>query len=183
MADDLLEGLEPLLKRMTILTERGQVSVLRSALRGGMKIIATQMKADLSPKVKQAKRAIKSRFEKARGNRPMVAKVGVGVGKRRKPKTGEIRKVRHEGLSAGVGIGPQNIHWWVAGTKQRTTGKQGRKGKLTGNAFMNRGAMPAMQPGLARRAAQKKRGQIKAAMIERGALQLKKEILKLQKIK
>jgi hypothetical protein len=43
--------------------------------------------------------------------------------------------------------------------------------------------MPSMQPGLAKIAYAKSAGKIKAEMIKRGALQLQKEIDKLQKVK
>jgi hypothetical protein len=137
------------------------------------------MKADTSPRVKEARKGVRSRFKK--GKTRVEALAGFGVGKRRKKKI--TKPVNSKGnRKGGIGIGAQNIHWWVAGTKKRTTGRT-KSGKITGSGFMNRGRMPAMQPGLARIAYQKSNGKIQAEMIKRGALALKKEIVKLWKIR
>lgn len=159
-----VHGLETILKRMDVLKNTGKVAVLRAAIRGGLNVIGKQMKKDLDPKAKKGKLGVKSRFKK--GSRKIAAKVGFGIGKKKDAKP-VVRKKR-----SGVGISRNNIHWWVAGTKTRTT-KSGS----------DRGKMPSMQPGLARIAYSKSKGQINAEMIKRGALQLTKEINKLQKVK
>lgn len=180
MAD--VDGLETILRRMDSFATKGKISVVRAAIRGGLNAAGKQMKADLSSKVKLGRTAVKSRFKK--GKTKVEALVGFGVGKRKKKAQIVKRKRTSKG---GVGIGAQNVHWWIAGTKQRRTG-HGRSGghKIKNGqraAVMNRGVMPAMQPGLARIATQKAQGKIRAAMIERGSIQLKKEIVKLQTVK
>lgn len=178
MSSEVVSAVNTLLKRLDSLEKKGKVAVVRAAIKGGLNVVVKQMKADTSPKVKEARKGVRSRFKK--GKTRVEALAGFGVGKRRKKKTTKPIKARGK-RKGGVGIGPQNIHWWVAGTKKRTTGA--KKGKRTGSGIMNRGRMPAMQPGLARIAYQKSKGKIQAEMIKRGALALKKEIVKLQKIR
>jgi len=52
---------------------------------------------------------------------PVVAKVGLGVGKRKKPPP----RTR-----SGVGVSKQNIHWFVLGTKERVTKTGKPRGKI-----------------------------------------------------
>lgn len=173
--DIRMVGLETVLKRMQTTKDKSSLSIGRAMVRGGLNVIGKQMKADLQPKARKGKTAVKGRFKK--GNLRIVAKVGFGVGPRNKKSI--IPALR--GKRGGVGIGPNNIHWWVAGTKRRFTGAI--NGKPTGNRILNRGSMPAMQPGLARIAYAKSVGKVKAEMIKRGALQLNKESDKLKKVK
>lgn len=168
-------GIETLIRRMEALKQTGKVSVMRSAIRGGLNAVGKQMKADLDPKAKQGKVAVKSKFKK--GKKRITAKVGFGVGKKR----GKTYPVNRKGnRKAGVGIDGNNVHWWVAGTGRRWTGTG--KGRKRGGRQMYRGAMPAMQPNLATIAYAKSKGKVKAEMIKRGALQLEKEAKKLQRI-
>lgn len=162
-----IDGLDTILKRMAVLKQSSKVSVMRSAIRGGLNAIGKQMKADLDPKAKQGKVAVKSKFKK--GKKRITAKVGFGVGKKRGK---EYPKNRKGNRKSGVGIDGNNIHWWVAGTSRREARNN-----------MNRGAMPAMQPKLATIAYAKSRGKVKSEMIKRGALQLEKEAKKLRRIK
>ena len=170
-----LDGVREILNRLRELDKKAKVPVLRAAIRGGLNVIGKQMKADLDPKVKLGRKAVKSRFKK--GKWKIVAKVGFGVGPRNK-KSPETKPRPKRG---GVGMGPNNIHWWVAGTNRRETGR--KRGKPTGYPVQFRGAMPAMQPGLARIAYAKSAGKVREEMIKRGALQLQKEVTKLQKVK
>lgn len=161
-------GLETTIRRLGAMKDKSSISIARAMVRGGLNVTGKQIKKDLDPKAKDAAKSVKSRFKK--GKFKIVAKVGFGVGPRNKKKSTTRPRTKKQG---GVGIGPNNIHWWVIGTKQRATTK----------TKANRGKMPAMQPGLARIAYQKSAGKIKAEMIKRGALQLKKEVIKLQKVK
>lgn len=167
-------GIETLIRRMEALKQTSKVSVMRSAIRGGLNQIGKQMKADLDPKAKQGKVAVKSKFKK--GKKRITAKVGFGVGKKRGKTYPKSKKTRR----SGVGIDGNNVHWWVAGTDHRWTGTG--KGRKRGGRQMYRGAMPAMQPKLATIAYAKSKGKVKAEMIKRGALQLEKEAKKLQRI-
>ncbi len=159
---------------MESLKGSSKVAVMRSAIRGGLNVVGKQMKEDLDPKAKKGKTAVKSRFKK--GKRVITAKVGFGVGK----KKGKTFPVSTKARKSGVGIDGNNVHWWVAGTGRRWAGTG--KGRKRGGRQMYRGSMPAMQPKLASIAYSKSQGKIKAEMIKRGALQLEKEVKKLQRI-
>lgn len=167
-----VQGLDVLVKRMKALEQKGQEKVAKAAVRGALNVIAKQMKKDVDSKVKDGRKGIKGKLKSTR--KEVTAKVGVGVGQKKK----KLRQMQaamaltRPKSRGGVGIGPNNIHWWVAGTKTRTS-----------RPSVNRGRMPSMQPGLARIAATKAAGKVKAEMIKRGALQLVKEARKLQTIR
>lgn len=164
-----IEGLQTLLKRLEGLGSKSKVRIVRAAIRGAMNVQGKAIKKQTAKKVKNATVAVKGRMLKKRGE--VAGKVGFGVGKQGTRKTGEKEGLRPAGR--GVGISGRNIHWWVAGTAQRIQSTTNRP----------TGAMPAMQPGLAAIAYAQAAGKINAEMIKRGALQLQKEIKKLQGIK
>lgn len=163
---DAVLGLETILKRMDELNDRGKVNVLRSAIRTGLNAIGAQIRKDLDPKAIEAKKSVRSRFKA--GRRKIVAKVGFGVGPRNKKRTD--MKPRAKGRP-GVGIGPNNVHWWISGTGPRR------------NRYGPTGSMPAMQPGLARLAAARVTVSMSSKMAKSAAKQLNKEVAKLQRIK
>lgn len=165
---EVVEGLDLLLKKMSVLENRSAEKILGAMVRAKLNVIGKQMKKDTSKKVKEGRRAVRARFKHKIIKNTIKALVGFGVGKRKKnePK----QKNRQGNKRGGVGISAQNIHWWVAGTGQRETKRWGE----------DRGKMPAMQPGLAAQASRKSRGQQNKFMIERGALMLKKELSKLE---
>lgn len=167
MSDDLISGALVITRRLDYMSMKGQRSIAASMIRAGLNVTAKQIRKDTDTKAKDARKTVKGRFKKGRKQFVLDAKVGFRVGKKAHAKVLRPRKAG----KGGVGISGQNIHWWVAGTKGRKTQR---------NA--DRGRMPAMQPGLARIAYAKSAGNIKAEMIKRGALQLKKEIVKLQRI-
>lgn len=170
MADNqTVEGLDAILRKLTELEKKGSGRVLAAIIRAQLNAIGKQMKADVDPKVKEGRKGVRSRFKNNAKKNVIQAKVGFGVGPKRKLQ--RVLKMKGN-RRQGQGIAAQNIHWWVSGTKQRTT--------TTGSK--NRGRMPAMQPGLARIAAAKSKGQQNKEMIKRGALQLQKEVVKLQKM-
>ena len=182
--DVTIEGLDELLKALEEFKGKPAARVLKSAIRGGLNIVGKQMKADVDPKVKAGAKAVKTKIKERRG--VLTAKVGFGVGRKRL-KAGTVTVAQR--TKPGVGIGPRNIHWWVAGTHERITGyrtrrKQGvitKRIRKANKPVRSTGIMPAMQPKLAWIAYQKRKGQINAEMIKRGALQLKKEIAKTAK--
>lgn len=113
----------------------------RLGRRGGKKAAAAGVRASLTP-VRKAMRAainasgaskelkraarktVASRFKKSRKTGRKEAKVGLGVGKQKKPN-------KRSG-TAGVGISKTNIHWFVLGTDERKT-KSGRNaGRIEG---------------------------------------------------
>ena len=164
---EVVEGLDLLLKKMSVLENRSAEKILGAMVRAKLNVIGKQMKKDTSKKVKEGRKGVRARWKHKINKNMIKALVGFGVGKRKK---NEPKQANRQGNKrGGVGISAQNIHWWVAGTEQRET----RYGS-------DRGQMPAMQPGLAAQAARKSRGQQNKFMIERGALMLKKELSKLE---
>jgi hypothetical protein len=186
MIDDTVEGLDQILRKLSYLETKGADKVLSAMIRGQLNAIEKQMKKDTDSKVKEGRKGVRSRFKNKKKKNWIQAKVGFGVGKKKKNAPKFVRKGNKRG---GVGISAQNIHWWVAGTKNRqtggkTTGRGKRKmRRLNGKAIMDRGSMPSMQPGLAAIAATKSRGKQNAEMIKRGALALEKEVVKLKAIR
>lgn len=168
MKHGTVDGLDSILRALSTLETKGAGRVLTAMIRGQMAPIQKQMKSDVNRKVKEGRKGVRSRFKNKKKKNEITAKVGFGVGKKSKKAPAKIN--RKGGRRGGVGISAQNIHWWVAGTKQRQTKR---------NA--NRGSMPSMQPGLAAIAATKSAGKQNAEMIKRGALALEKEVLKLKK--
>lgn len=175
-----IDGLDTIIKRMDAIKKNGGTNVAQAMIRAGLNVIGKQMKKDLSPKVRAGRAGVRSRFKRNKKKGIVTAKVGFGVGKKRKKAPKVVN--RKGNRKSGVGIAENNVHWWVAGTKQRTTGRT-KSGKATGYAAQNRGRMPAMQPQLAAIAYAKSKGQIQREMVKRGALQLKKEIDKTKRIK
>lgn len=179
MADnEVIEGLDQILRKLDQFETKAADRILSAMIRGQMKPIEQQMKKDVDPQVKEGRKGVRSRFKNKRKKNEITAKVGFGVGKKKKNATKVVN--RKGGKRGGVGISAQNIHWWVAGTGIRTTGGHFQRVKNKGSRQMNRGSMPAMQPGLAAIAATKSRGKQNAEMIKRGALALEKEVLKLR---
>lgn len=194
MADnESIDGLDLILRKLEALEAKASGRVLATIIRAQLNVIGKQMRADLDSKVKEGRKGVRSRFKNNAKKNFITAKVGFGVGKK---KSAKPRKSKRSSRG-GVGIGAQNIHWWVAGTDKRTTGTgRGRKQVRVGTyrdgtaninyvngAMMNRGRMPSFQPGLAKIAASKSRGRQNAEMIKRGALALQKEVLKIQNMR
>lgn len=164
-----IDGLDSILKKLTILETKSAGKVLAAIVRAQLTVIGKQMKADVDKKVKEGRKGVRSRFKNSARKNVIKAVVGFGVGKKKK---NAPKKVNSKGnRKGGVGISAQNIHWWVAGTKERQTKRDA-----------DRGSMPSMQPGLAAIAQQKSAGKQNAEMIKRGALALEKELKKIQSI-
>lgn len=177
-----IDGLDSILKKLTILETKSAGKVLAAIVRAQLTVIGKQMKADVDKKVKEGRKGVRSRFKNSARKNVIKAVVGFGVGKQPRKKNAKLKPVNRKGNRlGGVGISAQNIHWWVAGTKQRKTGLN-RLRKPHPPAPHDTGTMDAMQPGLASIAQRKSAGQQNAYMIERGALALEKEIQKIKAI-
>jgi hypothetical protein len=172
---EAVRGLNKLLKKFTVIETKSANKVLAAMVKAKLGVIAKQIKKDTAGKVKAARKGVKMRFKISKADK-MTAIVGFGVGKRKKKKPAPRNSQGNK--NGGVGIGPTNIHWWVAGTAKRMTGA--KKGKVNNKKVADRGRMPAMQPNLAAEAAAKSKGQQNKLMVERGALALKKELTKLK---
>lgn len=145
-------GADEILKTLGELKTTGQKKVARVSLQAGLKVIGEEMKRQVDPRVKHVAKQVGYRITI---HRQMVtrAKVGFNVGKRKASKPR-----RRKAGSAGVGIGPANLHWFISGTKERfkygrfSNGKSRRASKrlaLESGSAIRTGAMPAQQPGLA----------------------------------
>lgn len=166
MTAAFMEGLKPLQKRLDALKKGSRESIERSAVRAGLNVIGSGIKKGLSTTVKHVRPSVKSRFK--RGRVRIVAKVGFGVGPRNKKQT----KTRDRKDRGGVGISANNIHWWLLGTKQRST----KSGK-------NTGIMPAQQPGMVPRAYAANKAAAFKKMVDAARKRLDKEAAKLRKVK
>lgn len=178
MADTVsieVQGLQEAIDNIEFLRDSARVSIARASLRGGMTIVAKQMRSDLDPKAKEAKRAVGTRFKATRTGLIIEAKVGFGVGKN--PSKLGRKKARASGRK-GVGITARNIHWWTIGTGSRTLKRGSQRGPQAGHPT---GMMRAMQPNLASRAYAKVRTQVHRTMEQRFEKQLAKEVAKLKR--
>lgn len=148
--------------------------VMMAGLRVVLNTIGSEMKKRLDRKVKVAAKGVKSKV-KGRGDR-LIAKVGFGVGR----KLADMEKLapdRPKG-KPGVGISAVNVHWWIAGTKERYRNGSGKPtvDQITKRYVRPKGAptgtMPAKQPGLATLAAvaASKRAETKAIEVMRKRL-------------
>lgn len=172
MADDLtIEGLQELTRLFREMETNSGRRIVKAALRAAVNEIAKEMRRELSPKVKQARKAIR---HIVKGSKRVTAKVGVHVGK------GRNKQPRHAPSAAnrGVGIGARNVHWWINGTQQRFRGqKRSAPGTARpGKQLQSTGAMPAQQAGLASLAFRRVAGRLPALMQQRADKQLQKEI-------
>lgn len=100
---------------------------MRTGLAKAMRLLAKQMKAQVPTDKKRLKVLIASRAEGTKKD-AFAAKSGAGVGD-------AYKKVAKRGAKKqGVGISGANVHWLMAGTKQRNTKKDSNRGKLPASA-------------------------------------------------
>lgn len=170
-----IDGVEQLMRRFGELKNQKMTRrVMSATLKGGLDAIGKQMKKDLDPEVKSGKTAVKSRVM-FRKSGELVAKVGFGVGRKKKKtvaqKARAIKKRQGRKRGTGVGISGQNVHWWIAGTAER---RQLTTGQRTG-------IMPAMQRGLASKAQQKVSGRLMSEMEKKGRKAFDKELRRINR--
>lgn len=148
MAKSELLGVKELEHALSTLSKVEARKVARSSLGKALRVLTKAIKADIPPNLKDMKRAIGQRMDKAKGGPDAGkhrAKAGVGVGKKSKRQA----KVKDRTGRPGVGIAKENAHWFVLGTAGRTTKNGGW-----------RGAMPPQLPHLVRAAAAKVKPEI-----------------------
>jgi hypothetical protein len=148
-------------KNIRTLQEALPKKIARKALAEVGKFGVKKIKGQVPGRYRGVRKAIKWRQKKLRYNKGQPSiKIGAGVGKAKVPGEATTQKNNREGR-AGVGFGPQNIHWWFLGTKKRFTGSKrkraGRRKNLfgqtktkyirvsTGNPKRNRGRMPPQE--------------------------------------
>lgn len=143
----LITGLEDVDRKLATLKLGAANKIARPALTKGARHLLKKAKAQVPPNMKAAKRALGMVVDSKGGKskNQQRAKVGAAVGKAAKAVQKEDRAGK-----AGVGIGPENIHWFILGTTTRETGSVQRTGyrKLTGNKIKRTGIMPAQMPHL-----------------------------------
>jgi len=128
----ILTGDKELDARLNKIKLRAANKIVRPAMLRGMRLILKSIKSRVPTNLKGAKRAMGMSL-KVKGD-AAVAKIGAGVGKRKKKSTAKEGPVRAKG--SGVGIGARNIHWFILGTGPRTQKKTGQ----------DTGSMPAQIP-------------------------------------
>ena len=118
-----ISGLKDLRKTLDSLPPEARKSLWSGMQQGGT-VILRSIRSRVPASYKSLKKALDKRFRKGSKSKPLVAKIGAGVGKRQpKPERPKGR---------GVGITKDNVHWALLGTLKRFT-RRGRK---------PRGAMP-----------------------------------------
>lgn len=98
-----------------------QTKILRGAVSKAMRIIVKSIKGKIPPNFKDAKKAIGGRIlKRVAGSKDVKAKFGAAVGKKQaKAKLAAQDRKHSRAGRPGVGIGPENIHWFILGTAKR----------------------------------------------------------------
>jgi hypothetical protein len=171
MTEPTIEGLQELTRLFQQMETKSGRRIVKAALRAAVTEIGKEMRRELSPKVKEARRSIRGIVK---GSKRVTAKVGVHVGKGR---DAQPAKKRTPSTGGGVGIGARNVHWWILGTTERFRGRKRRSDvPRLGQSLVSTGRMPAQQAGLASLAFRRAAGRLPALMQARADRQLQKEL-------
>lgn len=168
-----MKGLAEQLKALGRGLEQFKDSTRRKIVRGGvtkaLRRLNKAIKGKVPPNLKDIKKAVGYRLAKATGTDLIGGKVGAGVGikAKRKEALAAKRQKRREGHD-GVGIGPENVHWFILGTVDRT--------HAGGNST---GRMPAQVPDIIRSGMSSAKGEAFQAMADHIEEGIKKEAAKL----
>ena len=107
---------------LAVFRQSTQNKIVRGGVAKAMRVVVKAIKGKIPPNFKDAKKAIGGRMMKrVQGSANLAtAKVGAAVGmKQDKVKMrAQDRKHKRSGRP-GVGIGPENIHWFILGTDNR----------------------------------------------------------------
>lgn len=170
MQTGTISGLEKVRFKLKELDKKVQDKLSRESITASLKVIAKAIKSEVPSGWKEGRKAIGWSFRKggsrSRHSGVTFAKAGVGAGvkKARRMKGGKSREGRK-----GVGQSASNFHWFVLGTKERSTGskragahkagaenrrvptggKIQRTGKLKPNAIVKRGSLKSKAAALA----------------------------------
>ena len=128
-----IEGVDKLLRTLDKTKDKAVKKAIRAGIRSGLTVVAKQVRREVTGA------SIRSHSDKAASRREIIrslkktvgtklkqdqqkisrAKVGFGVGKKRLTEDAaeQNRKARKQAGRSGVGIGAQNVHWFVLGTK------------------------------------------------------------------
>lgn len=95
----------------------------RSTMTKAVRLTVKKIKAKVPSAQKSIRKAIGGNVKRRRGGADrgiVTAKAGAAVGKKQQNNR-EPRK------SGGVGIGPENVHWYILGTDERTVDATGQR--------------------------------------------------------
>jgi hypothetical protein len=95
-----------------------------AGIRSGMSVIGKAIRSEIP--IVHLRKTIGQKLKRLR-NGKIIAKVGAGVGKK-----GDFRDMlgARKTNGKGVGISNRNIHWYLAGTKKRTTRRGANRGQM-----------------------------------------------------
>lgn len=128
MAAIRITGDKALDKKLTNLKDNVAKKAMRKGIGAGLGVVVKGIKSEVPSQYKDAKRAIGGSFRRSRGNE-FSAKAGASVGVKQKTlkKREAAQKAKRDGKGkskGSVGIGARNIHWFILGTAQRSTGSK-----------------------------------------------------------
>jgi hypothetical protein len=162
-----------------------QRKIARSALQKGMRVVNKAVKSEVpGGPLKIIKKFIGMRLLKRAAGQEIAGKVGVGVGKGASKKIGKKDRANRP----GVGIGPQNVHWFILGTKPRYQGvkttrnrKTGEVTSVTRTAALDRytGIMPPQVPDIVKAGFEKSYSQALRVIIKATEEGIQKEAAKI----
>ena len=114
-------GVPELQKRFRKLEAKVQTKLVKAAVTAGGRVVVKAIKRNIPSNLKDGRKAIGFRFSKGKGahSGKTFAKAGVGVGLKKSKKAGKSRTGR-----PGVGVGASNLHWFIMGTEERSTGSK-----------------------------------------------------------
>lgn len=149
--------------------ESTQKRIVRGGVSKALRVLSKGIKGKVPPQFKDLKKVIGTRMAKAAAGSNIGGKVGAGVGIKAKKKEEQKQKrdKKREGRP-GVGIGAENVHWFIMGTDERT--KKG--GAPTGK-------MPAQVPDIVKEGVSSSWNEAQQKMVEHIRAAIPKEAAKL----
>lgn len=154
-----LTGVRKLDRKLQALDRKVQKKLIRSAVNKALTVAKKVIKSEIPAKYPDLRKSIGKRLAKAKTGSAKgitVGKVGAAVGVTAKRRTKNAAKKRPR-KKPGVGIGPENAHWFLMGTKDRQTGHKqirlsGKKYRIdTHKPIHNTGRMKSVAPGAVER--------------------------------
>lgn len=115
-------------KGLEQLKESVQKRIARGALRKAMTVVSKAIRTRIPSPWKDVKKLIGTRMLKRAVGSEIAGKVGVGVGKKSK----RAKKKKDRTGRPGVGVGPENVHWFILGTGKRFRGQRKIRNRKTG---------------------------------------------------
>lgn len=147
-----LLGIEDLDAKLSKLKAGAANKIARPALMKAARALLKQIKQDVPSQYKDAKRGLGMAVDQkgGRSRNQVRAKVGAGVGIRSKQKEKINAKTSGKrGGRPGVGMGPNNIHWFILGADGRSQGGPPRSHKAK---VKSTGVMKPLMPNLIKHA-------------------------------